>query len=537
MTLFAAGPREFSADRDFQIRINRTPAVGGDNPLSVIAVFKVPTSEQNANRLARFGRDHGLNRLLVLNSADGIEDLPTDEAQDMARAFFSQPLHAREIAFAGFYETSQPFLMQGDVLDENIFTTLNAIDDGRVRVPVIIDGTRVNFDLTGLNFTNASDLNGCVQALNTAIQAQTSVNSKAANLRFIISGTGRAEGSGIDNRLVLTSSPASDDYAPLFFEELPGDGEQLYQTLKMSVDSTPRITPAFIVDPDDKSDIAQKNFDAIRQSALSRDHNAYGWCLGRSLRDPDYQVALSSFVSQHRGLAFLVSNEPALLSGQGGGGTDISTRIMSGGYTRSVLIYNPVAAEYPDVAAAAVALSVDYSRENSAITLKFKDLVGITPINISEDVLDRIEERNYNVLAVVGGARGIRQGESARDNLFIDNIIGIDALYNDIQSELVNLFNRVGKVPYTTGGMTQIQAAMENACRRFVFNGFLAPRPVVDTTRQGGERLAPAFEITYTPLRLISVAQRGSRMGPPFTIVVRPSGAVHDVSIVIDVLA
>ena len=90
---------------------------------------------------------------------------------------------------------------------------------------------------------------------------------------------------------------------------------------------------------------------------------------------------------------------------------------------------------------------------------------------------------------------------------------------------------RSGVVPYTPGGSTLIIDGLTPTLERYVGNGLLADRPVIDLSNQSGVGLVAAYTLTMVGVELMSDSDRAGRLGPPIRIDVNLAGAQHSVAI------
>ena len=94
------------------------------------------------------------------------------------------------------------------------------------------------------------------------------------------------------------------------------------------------------------------------------------------------------------------------------------------------------------------------------------------------------------------------------------------------------------KVPYNATGVALQRAAIDQVSRRYVFNGTFSEREILDPVGDLNQPLiAPAYTITSSPLSLQTAADRAARKGPPFTVDVNLTGAIHSTAININAFA
>ena len=203
-------------------------------------------------------------------------------------------------------------------------------------------------------------------------------------------------------------------------------------------------------------------------------------------------------------------------------------------FTRSAIFYGRKTDEYPAAAAIARASRFNFDTRDSAYTLKFKGLRGITRANITsaEDQaitgfipaigLSAAAGHFANVYVDQGGIGMVKEG-TMLDGGFVDELHFADWLIARTEEELLStLANAPGRIPYTNKGMAQLQAAVEGVCNRAVIAGAIAE---VDDPETG--ELTPAYEIIQERVEDVPATQRRQRIAPPIDVRFRAAGAVH----------
>lgn len=231
-----------------------------------------------------------------------------------------------------------------------------------------------------------------------------------------------------------------------------------------------------------------------------------------------------------KGVVALTSNDPLALEADSA--DDIVSATSTAGLSRASVTYHGKAGYYPEVSILARMLGVNYALPKSVITAKFKDLPGIPTVGLSETELGVLEKKRGNTFVAVGNnARTYRNGTMASSSWFLDSRIGLDNLVEELQVAAFNVFLRNGTVPYTPGGSTLIIDGLTPTLERYVGNGLLADRPIIDLGVQSGVGLVPAYTLTVVGVELMSDSDRAGRIGPPIRIDVNLAGAQHTITI------
>lgn len=490
MAIISCADRAFPRDLDVQVQVSK-PQVELETDLSV-TVFVTPDAPFS----------HGADRVRFYDTIEGIEAdfATTSEAYKAGLAFFSQTPRAARMAIGQAFDTDQAgFIIGSDLGDLADFQVIN---NGSFSIDV--DG--VQQDVTGLDFTATTDLDDVAAVVSAGITGATAVNDSG---RIKITSDTTGNGSTISFLSAVSPATGTDISGADYLNAEQGNAT---------------ITDGYAV-----TDITQE-LSLIADAAECSGRFIYGWTLDKVYRDTNDQELASGWVQARTGIMALVSNsanakDPAAT-------TDIGYVVKDAGDFRSLTIYSDKPAEYPDVALLSYALHVNYNQADSTITVKFKDLIGITPVSIDTSELIALQDKRYNVLTRVGNnSRTVRDGVQAHPSWFIDDLINLDNFKEQLQTEVYNVFLREKKVPYTTKGVALLQNAMEKICTLYVLNGTFADRRIADLTREAGFRIDPAFAITFTPLEQIPAADRAARIGPPFTINAYLAGAIHEVAI------
>lgn len=241
-------------------------------------------------------------------------------------------------------------------------------------------------------------------------------------------------------------------------------------------------------------------------------------------RDTSAITNIAAWVNSNNRVLFYTSNDA--LCKDDTDTTNMLYLMLQQGYARALGMYSSVAAEYPDAAAFAIFATTSYRGVNTLKTLKFKDLTGITVEDLSPNELAAIRGFSGNVLISTAGIRMVDAGRCGDGQSWMDEVIGTDALAEEIRVRVFGLLSRVStKVAYTEAGMSLIKAEVSGALLQYVTNGFLTT--AIDD--QGS--ILPAFTVSSLPVRLASVADKSDRIAPDVSFTGRLAGAVHQVLI------
>lgn len=271
----------------------------------------------------------------------------------------------------------------------------------------------------------------------------------------------------------------------------------------------------------------------IQEEATAAGSKIFGWALDASLRTITHQQNLANWCQANYLAAFLCTNDAnAKLSSST---SDIGYLLTASSTTCATVFYHDTASQYPEMAAMALMLSVDYAGSDTTKTLKFKTCAGITASVINSTQYANLNAKNYNMVAKTGNTSIIsREGKTTAASWYTDQYIGIQNLREEIETAVFNVFLAKKKVPYTATGQAFLSAACKQVLRRYVTNGFLADRASTDD--EGQPTMIPAFSVVPGDIANATASDRAQRIAPPIAITCYLAGAIHKVTLNIDMI-
>lgn len=281
-------------------------------------------------------------------------------------------------------------------------------------------------------------------------------------------------------------------------------------------------------------DIASE-MELISKAARCLQKPAYGWVIDAQYRDTEDQKKVADW-AEAKSPAYFSTCTNSASAYNTADTSNIGYYCKNKGYKRTSTIYHNNPQVYPDMSYIAKALSVNYSQENSALTMKFKELSGIEPSPITETQLPALISRNINMYVYIGNtSRTVREGVQGLDTWFTDSLVNLDNFVEELQVAVYNVFLRTPKVPYTLAGQNKLVSAASTICNKYTRNGVFADRPSTDTSVESGLVTLPATSIIPTNIAYATVSDRAQRLAPPITIIAYEAGAMHKVNITVDV--
>jgi hypothetical protein len=267
--------------------------------------------------------------------------------------------------------------------------------------------------------------------------------------------------------------------------------------------------------------------------AVANGKKIFAWSVDNTMRNATCQKALADWTEAGYLAVFLVSNSVDAYNAQIT--TDIGSLCKNASLTGACVFYSENASEYPEVAAMSIMLSTDFAGINTTKTLKFKTAVGITASSITASIYNALNAKNYNMVSRTGNITIItREGKNSAAAWYTDEYVGIQNFREEIQVAVFNVLVAKKKVPYTVDGQLMLKNACDGVCQRYVNNLFFAERPAKDD--EGADVILPAYSIVPGNLALATASDRAQRIAPPIAITCYLAGAIHKVTLNIDMI-
>ena len=256
---------------------------------------------------------------------------------------------------------------------------------------------------------------------------------------------------------------------------------------------------------------------------------------------PDDVLSIAQYVEAVRPVSvqFYTTDEDLILSNNP---ESIFHRLRLKSFRRSIGQFSRTPFAVCGILGFAMGANTRLSR--SAYTLMHKRVVGIVPDDITLTQVTFLQRQNGNYYVSRGAEYFMFERGTMADGVWFDEIINLDMLVNDMQLAILDLFVSRPKVPQTEGGMNDIKIAMGPSLRRMAMIGFIAPGrwngPNIYTEPdyaplQTGDMLETGYMILSEPIDYQSQAGRDARIAPPIYVAIKLAGAIHHVTVRIDV--
>lgn len=217
--------------------------------------------------------------------------------------------------------------------------------------------------------------------------------------------------------------------------------------------------------------------------------------------------------------------------------TDLASRMRDGSYLQSFCQYSQNL--YAVASLFGRAFTVDFTAQNTTLTLMFKQEPGVTGEDLTSNQASILQDKRCNVYVDYQNDTVIIQTGIMSGDAYIDEIHGTDWLQNAIQTACYNvLYLSTTKIPQTDAGVNQLTNAIAGVCGQAVNNGLVAAGTWNGPSfgqLVNGDFLKTGFYIYAQPVALQSQSDRDLRKSPPIQVAIKLAGAIQSVDILVDV--
>lgn len=450
-------------------------------------------------------------RMRLYTSIEGIAaDFGTAAAEyKAAMLYFSQSPQPQNCYVGRWARQSTKGTLRGGVLSsaQQVVGNFSGINNGAMNIT--IDG--VVRQLTGLNFTAATNLNGVASVVDGALAAWGTVQWDAYNGRFIVKALSSGTTSGVS------------------FASAPGGGTDVSELLGLRSTSGGYSVAG----------VAAETILAAVTELASQSSEWYGLQIAAGVMPNAANIsAVASYIeaaSISRIFGVTVTDAAAL---DGNSTTDLAAAIAALKLKRTFTQYSSSNA-YAAASIFGRAFTVDFDGSNTTITLKFKQQPGITAETLTQTQAAALAAKKCNVFVKYNNDTAILQQGVMSNGYYFDEVHGTDWLQNAIQTDVYNLlYTSPTKVPQTDAGVNQIIARVSGVCDQAVANGLIAPG-VWNAPGFGalstGDTLSKGYYVYAPPVATQTQADREARKAPVLQAAIKLAGAVHSSNIIVNV--
>ena len=233
-------------------------------------------------------------------------------------------------------------------------------------------------------------------------------------------------------------------------------------------------------------------------------------------------------------LVFQTKDSKCLTTGEA---TNIFSKLKAANNGAAIGIYSKNAMAAPSLLGLITGLNS--LNPNSAFTLAYKKIIGITAENIGSGQLKALKGYNGNAVVNFGGKFNVFVQGTMTDGQHYDDIYCVDALKTLIQQNVINLLITTKKVAQTDDGMVQIASRIASGCEKLKLAGYIAPgiwngETILDELFPG-DALPSGYMILFQSVTEQDQSEREQRVTPLIYVPVKLAGAIEHVTIAVNV--
>jgi hypothetical protein len=440
-------------------------------------------------------------------------DFGTSAPEAVAATLFFEQSPQPAILYVGYWAQQADYAyLYGAALSTagQLMSLWNPITAGSMSMT--IDGTIRN--LTNLNFSTASNMNGVASIIQAALPAGAKCTWVAAYNQLLVRGavTGVSgtitfatpTGSGTDISSIAGLSAASGASAPVNGVAAESPLTAMTALVSFSTWYGSMFAPVNVGD----------------------------------ITDAQYTAVANFIEAQNPSRVFGITTQSAAVLN-----SNITTDIAS---VLKSLNLNHTCVQYSSSNVYAVAslfgraFTVDFTANNSVITLKFKVEPGIVAETINENQAASLNAKNCNIFVNYNNGVAIIQQGVMCGGFFFDERQGLDWLQNNIQVNLFNiLYTSPTKIPQTDAGVHILTTGVEASLIAGLNNGLIAPGVWNSSAVFGqltqGQFLNKGYYVYAPSVSSQSEAIRAQRIAPTIQAAVKLAGAVHFANCIVSV--
>lgn len=449
---------------------------------------------------------NGLKRLRTYTTVEGVAaDFGTSAPEYKAAAlYFGQSPKPPTLMVGRWIRTATAALNIGGILSasEQAIANWTVITNGGFNIT--IDGVAKN--LTGLDFSSETNLNGIASVINASLTG----------------GTVTWDGSEFIVTSATTGSSSSVGYATT------GAGTDISAMLKLTSALAQSIVPGYDAETPVECAATLANLSplwyGLQFSASVQPSNSESLDVSDFIEALDIKRIYGVTITDTGVLSALVT-------------TDLASLQKAAGYKRSFCQYSENV--YAVASMFGRAFSVNFNANRSTITLMYKQEPSVTPEELTETQANVLQDKRCNVFVQYVNDTSIIQYGVMSGSAWFDEIHGLDWLENAIQTDCYNLlYTSKTKIPQTDAGSNLLSSAVAGACDDGVNNGLIAPG-VWNADGFGqletGQYLKSGYYIYAQPISEQSQSERDARKAPPIQVAVKLAGAIQEIDVIVDV--
>ncbi|MGA6104751.1 DUF3383 domain-containing protein [Pseudomonas solani] len=428
-----------------------------------------------------------------------------------ASAFFAQSPRPKQLLVARWLKSTRNVpAVKAAINGTPLLATLDqlkAVSAGQLSITV--DGVRQ--DVSGLNFSAAADFAAIAALIDAKLTAQ------AVSCRY----------DAVANRFILDADVAGAAKAIGFAQDLGATGTYLGGLLRLENGMAQKVAGA------DALVLSAQTLPQAFAALLDVNAGWYAATVAASLTDDEIEQASAWVLAADKKVFGVTTQNPSHLENVA---SNPFKRLVDRQSHRTVAVFDKND-PYAVNSWLARALSVNFAANNSTLTMKFKQLPGISADNLTLTEADKCRKLGLNFYTYFDESAMVAEG-TVIGGRFFDEVHILDWYVDAVQKEVfATLYRSPGKVPLTDAGVARLLASVRKVCREGVNNGAFAPGvwngdPFGNLV--SGERLDEGFYVWADSVDNLSTSDREQRKAPPIQVALKMAGAVHSVDVLVN---
>lgn len=424
-----------------------------------------------------------------------------------ANTYFAQEPTPLTLGIARRYTTAQAGSLQGGN-GSVLLTDYTAITAGKFKIS--IDGITAA-DIAPVNLSGAASLTAVAALLQTAIRLLSGGSYATATCTYDTA-----------SKVFIITSGSTGASSSVSFLSAPTSGVDISDLLKMKQGQAIKTTGIAI--------------ETLVTSCLDRldakDGGWYGLAFTSETRDNTDVTEAATWCEAKVKQFFTVTNSEATKTLTYDTLTptyDTASTLHTAAHKRTFCVFSSYPDQYPEISAFARAATVNFEFKDSVLTLKFKQLPGITTEVLNTSQLNNLTSKGCNVYMRTAGVNMLSDAMmAAGEGYYQDTTHNTDWLQDDIQKGVFNaLYTSTTKIPETDDGVARLIEKVIKSLERGVNNGMIA-RNSYDTD---DVFYAKGYTVTAQSVASLPAATRARRIAPPISFKAIGAGAIHKVVI------
>lgn len=433
------------------------------------------------------------------------------ETAAASRPFFAQSRRPRQMIVARWLKSARalPALkaaLAGAPLSAGL-AQFKAIADGQLSLSV--DGVRV--DVAGLDFSEAADLPAVAATIKAKLGAQ------ALDCRY----------DEVAGRFILEASAAGSGKSIGYAENRMLPGTYLGALLRLEDGMARKIAGR------DTLDLPAQSLGEAFAALTEVNPGWYAASVAAALSDAQILEASAWVLAADKKIFAVTTQNAAHLEAVAG---NPFQQLRDRQSYRTVAVYDKNDA-YAANSWLARALAVNFAANNSTLTMKFKQLPGISADSLTLSEADKCRALGINFYTYFDDSAMVAEG-TVVGGRFFDEVHILDWYVDAVQKEVfATLYGSSSKIPLTDAGVARLLAAVRKVCREGVNNGAFAPGVWSGDgfgNLASGERLEDGFYVWADSVDNLSTSDRELRKAPPIQVALKMAGAVHSVDVLVN---